>query len=141
MTKLEGGCHCGNIRFVFSTALAPDELVPRACDCSFCRKHDTRALSDPAGRLEITVADEEAFGRYRFGTGFTDFLICRNCGVYIGACMPDGDDAWANVMANALDNRDVIVNEAVAVHRSSEDGATKRARRRAGWTPATLIVG
>jgi hypothetical protein len=140
MTVLEGGCHCRNIRFAFATDLAPAELVPRACDCSFCRKHDARALSDPAGRLAIRVADESALARYRFGSRFTDFLICRNCGVYVGALMPDGDGGFANIMANALDDRGLVTRPPAVVHRSSEDAATKRARRRAQWTPATLTI-
>jgi hypothetical protein len=146
MSTLDGGCHCGNLRFALETGIDPATMVPRACDCGFCRRHATRALSDPAGRLRIAVADAGALGRYRFGTGFTDFLICRNCGVYIGAFMPDGPAAadgeagFANVMANALDAPQAIVHNAVTVHRSSEDADAKRARRRAQWTPATLVI-
>ncbi|MBM3346890.1 MAG: aldehyde-activating protein [Betaproteobacteria bacterium] len=141
MNRFEGGCHCGNLRFVFTTALPIEALVPRACDCSFCRKHDARALSDPAGRLKISVADAGYLVRYRFGKGFTDFLICRRCGVYIGAFMPDGDAAYANVMVNAFDTPGTITRVPVTVHRSTEDAMTKRRRRRANWTPATLSSG
>jgi hypothetical protein len=147
MTVLEGGCHCGNLRFALTTDLDPASLEPRACDCSFCRKHATRALSDPAGALKLSARDGSELGRYRFGTGFTDFLICRRCGVYIGAFMPDGSQSdagepgYANVMAGTLDRPDLIVRPPAAVHRSSEAPDAKRARRRANWTPATLTIG
>ncbi len=144
MNRFEGGCYCGNLRFTLSTGMTAGDMVPRACDCSFCRKHDARALSDPDGHLKISVAESDQLGKYRFGTGFTDFLICRRCGVYIGAFMPDGDPngaaGYANVMANALDAPDAISRAPVAVHRSSEDGDEKRRRRRINWTPATLVI-
>lgn len=146
MPSLEGGCHCGNLRFSLVTDIDPATMVPRACDCSFCRRHATRALSDPAGAMTIRVAEASALSRYRFGMGFTDFLICRNCGVYIGAFMPDGpgnadgEAGFANLMAGALHHPDIIRQAATNVHRSSEDADKKRARRRAQWTPATLVL-
>ena len=67
MQKLTGSCHCGNVSVVFETDLAPADMVPRACQCSFCRLHSTAALSDPDGRLTFTATDPEALNRYSFG--------------------------------------------------------------------------
>ncbi|MEP4378646.1 MAG: hypothetical protein ABJ215_06900 [Alphaproteobacteria bacterium] len=85
--------------------------------------------------------------RYTFGLGSTEFLICRTCGVYVGAFMPDNDrggepgneKAFANVMTSVLDARAEISNPPVPVHRSQENLEERRERRRAMWTPATLI--
>lgn len=139
MPTMTGGCHCGNLTVSFETELTPGDLVPRACQCSFCRKHSTAALSDPAGRLTFTAADPAQLNRYTFGLGSTEFLICRTCGVYAGAFMPDGDGAYANVMAGVLDARDAITDATVPVHRSQENLEERRTRRRAMWTPATLV--
>ena len=141
MQKLTGSCHCGNVSVVFETDLTPADMVPRACQCSFCRLHSTAALSDPDGRLTFTATDPEALNRYSFGLGSTEFLICRNCGVYMGAFMPDGDAAFANVMAGVLDARDDISSDPVPVHRSQENLYERQTRRRAMWTPARLVQG
>ena len=140
MTDHRGGCHCGNITVTFTTDKAPADIVPRACQCSFCRKHSTRALSDAAGHIHLEVEDPALLGRYRFGLKIGDYIFCRNCGVYVSAYMDDGDRAYANVMANAMDDRDAWA-PAEAISYGGEDEAGKRERRRHKWTPATLKVG
>ncbi len=139
MPKLMGSCHCGNVSIVFETDLSPADMVPRACQCSFCRMHSTAAVSDPAGHLTFAASDPTQLNRYTFGLGSTEFLICRTCGVYAGAFMPDGDRAFANVMAGVLDARDEITSPTIPVHRSQENLEERQTRRRAMWTPATLV--
>lgn len=139
MHELKGGCHCGNISLRYTTTIAPEDAKPRACQCSFCRKHQSRAVSDPAGRAEITIHDSDGVNRYRFGLASNDFLICRNCGVYVGGFMPDPDDAhgYATLMANALDDQ-ARYPLAAPTDYAGEDANGKRERRRRVWTPAVL---
>jgi hypothetical protein len=141
MPKLTGSCHCGNVSVVFETDLSPADMVPRACQCSFCRLHSSAAVSDPAGHIIFSVREPEHLNRYKFGLGSTEFLICRTCGVYMGAFMPDGQKAFANVMAGTLDARAEISSAPIPVHRSQENLEERRTRRRAMWTPATLVQG
>ncbi|MDA0997027.1 MAG: aldehyde-activating protein [Proteobacteria bacterium] len=140
MHTFEGGCHCGNLEVTFETEIAPADAEPRACQCSFCRKHNTRALSDPEGRIEIVVFDPDKFSRYKFGTGATEFLVCANCGVYVAAYMADGDQAYANVTASALIAHAEFTRPARSIEYHDENEAEKRARRRRVWTPAALII-
>ena len=141
MPEFKGGCHCGNISVVYQTTIAANDAVPSNCQCSFCRKHATRGLSDPKGQLAITVTDPGRLGRYQFGTKATEFLVCASCGVYVSAYMADGDGdgAFANVMANALDDHAAFGPGTPSVY-DNEDEAGKRARRRKQWTPATLTI-
>ena len=139
MSGYTGGCHCGNIAVTFETNKEATDFTPRACDCSFCRKHSTRALSDPAGHIHLNVQREDDLNRYQFGTRATEFLICRSCGVYVSAYMPDGDAAFANVLASVLDNHDQFGPGEVTDY-GNEDEPGKRARRRHKWTPATLTI-
>lgn len=140
MTDHKGGCHCGNITVTFTTDKAPSAIVPRACQCSFCRKHATRALSDNAGHIHIDVKDESKLGRYRFGLKVGDYVFCKNCGVYVSAFMQDGDRAWANVMANAMDDREAWA-PAEPITYGTESEPEKRERRRHKWTPASMKIG
>ena len=90
MHEHHGQCHCGNLAVTFRSAAAPEDTPVRACQCSFCRKHNTRAVADPNGEAQITVRDESALQRYRFGLGTAEFLVCGRCGVYIAAVMTEG---------------------------------------------------
>ncbi len=139
MHEFNGGCHCGNLTVTFETAVAPEDATPRACQCSFCRKHQSRAVSDPAGRAQFVINDRAGVNRYRFGFGSCDFLICRTCGVYVGAYMPDPDDAngYATLMANCLDEQARYPQPEPAIY-DRESSEQKRDRRRRVWTPASL---
>jgi hypothetical protein len=120
------------------------ELPIRACQCSFCRKHNVRATSDPLGHLTIDVENGERMNRYRFGLGITDFLVCRECGTYCAALMPaDPDDAnslLATLIVNVLDLESESVPEPVAAHYGEEDEDGRRERRHQRWMPATLEI-
>ncbi|WP_210214747.1 hypothetical protein, partial [Mesorhizobium sp. M7A.F.Ca.ET.027.02.1.1] len=140
MTVHTGGCHCGNIRLEFSTELEPPQTEVRACQCSFCVRHGSRAVADPNGRLVISVKDETQLRRYQFGLRTADYLICRRCGVYVAAIARD-DDARAIVIINALDDRERFNQEPVRVDFDTENRAQRQARRRTHWTPVEMSFG
>ena len=50
----------------------------------------------------ISVQDERLLGRYRQGSGTAELLLCRNCGVLVGACYRDGQRLYGVVNAGAL---------------------------------------
>lgn len=127
-----GRCHCGAIRFAFETG-AP--LAPRACQCSFCRKHGARTVADPEGAAVLTLGPETI--RYRFGSQTTDFLICARCGVYAGALAALDGGVYVTLNLNAFDDPRPDL-EAAPVSYDDEGVATKADRRRARWTPARL---
>ena len=137
MSGYSGGCHCGNIRVWFETELVPADLTPRACQCSFCRKHSTRALSDPSGHIHLTIKNKDNVSCYQFGTKTTEFLICANCGVYVSAYMAYGENTYANVMANVLLAHESF-GPGILIDYGVEDEAEKRERRRRDWAPASL---
>ncbi|HEV2815826.1 MAG TPA: hypothetical protein VGW40_01185 [Allosphingosinicella sp.] len=128
----QGGCHCGAIRFAFES---DRPLAPRACQCGFCRRHNARTVTDPAGMATLALAAET--NRYRFGTGTSDYLICGRCGVYVGATAALEGTLYATLNLNAFDDPrlDLV---AAPVSYDGEDAAAKAERRRANWTPAKL---
>ena len=127
-----GGCHCGNLRVRFRPDRTLDELDLRACQCSFCRRHGARTVSDAEGSLELTVLRSQDLTRLRFATRTADFLICRTCGVYVAAVLV-GSDPRATLNVNALDALDL--REARPVSYYGESAAERRERRRVCWTP------
>jgi hypothetical protein len=142
MHELTGGCHCGNISVLYKTHVAPEDASPRACQCSFCRKHNTAAVSDNAGDLTISVKDGEKLSRYQFGLKTCDFLICRDCGVYVAAFVGEPYDSkgYATLMSFCLNERARYPAPSPSDY-ANEDADGRRARRREVWTPARLEIG
>ena len=118
------------------TALPPHRWSVRACQCSFCRLHGALSTSDPKGRVRFVLEQPDLLLRYRFGTHSADFLVCRGCGVYVGASMEEPDGAWAIVNARTLDGVSAaLLPEAQPMSYEGESDEARRARRRARWSP------
>jgi hypothetical protein len=134
-----GACHCRNLKLRLASDKAPVELGLRTDTCSFCAKHHALYTSDPDGELEIAVADPNALQRYRFGTQTADFLLCRACGVFVAAYMPE--PALAVVNVNVLDARAAfLANPLQVVDLDGESLDERLRRRRARWTPVLSFV-
>lgn len=141
MTIHDGACHCGTISVRFDTAIPTEELAVRACGCSFCRMHGAATVSDPGGRLTITIADPACAQRYRFGLRTADFLLCRTCGTYVAAILPDPDGDVAIVNARTFRDGPPRGDAGAAVHYDHENETERRRRRRRNWTPVTVREG
>jgi hypothetical protein len=138
LSEHRGGCHCGNLRLSLRLSRAPEDTRLRACSCSLCRAHNTRTTSDPNGSVDIRVADWSRVELYRFGTGTAEFLICKRCGVYIGAIGETASGTRAVININCLDDRDAFTQQADPVDHDGEVTGDRLARRAANWTPATV---
>jgi hypothetical protein len=132
-----GGCHCGNLEVRLESDRLPAELGLRTDTCTFCQKHHALYTSDPGGQLDLLVRDENLLERYRFGTRTADFLICRRCGVFVAACMPELSLGVVNV--NVLEARSAFLPLPLQVADLDDEPLEQRlARRRARWTPLRL---
>jgi hypothetical protein len=100
--SINGGCHCHNISVTMQLSRPPEHYHPRACDCEFCTRHGAAYVSDPAGSLSIRIHDERAVGRYAQGDQLAEFVLCRNCGVLIGAVYRSEERLFAVVNANIV---------------------------------------
>jgi hypothetical protein len=137
VTDFLGKCQCGRVTVTFTTDNAAT-LQPRACQCSFCRRHGSHTMSDPAGRI-VFRADRGAIDRYQFAMRSADFLMCANCGVYVGvvARIDGADYAAVNVVGS--DIAELAARPAVKVYLDQETRAERDARRRRIWSPAQVI--
>lgn len=134
-----GACHCGAIAFSYWTDQGPPEWTIRACQCSFCRAHAALSTSDPAGRIEFRQTTGGAVHRYRFGQRITDFLVCPECGVYVGATMETPDGHFGIINVNALRPIPAGLAAPTPMDYGSESGQQRVARRAERWTPVVLV--
>jgi hypothetical protein len=102
--RYSGTCHCGNIQIEFESTLRPDEFRPRSCDCSFCTKHGAKYVSDPQGKLTITVRQHNQLNRYRQGSESAEFLICRKCGVLAAVVYSEDAKLYGTVNGRIIDD-------------------------------------
>jgi hypothetical protein len=137
--EIQGGCHCGNLRYTLGWRGEPAAIPARACTCSFCSRHGAAWTAHPQATLAIEAADAAAISRYAFETETAEFWVCTRCGV-VPACTSriDGRD-YAVVNANTFDDADMPVVRAPATF-DGEDEA-RRLQRRAGRWIGTVRFG
>jgi hypothetical protein len=135
-----GSCHCGALGFSFQTALPLAQWSVRACQCRFCRTHGALTTSDPAGRLTFHVNDAAALQRYRFGLRTADFLLCRRCGVYLGAQIETARGAFGIINALVMTSVPQPLPRAAPADYSTESTDERVERRERRWTPLAALV-
>ena len=70
-------------------------------------------MSDPAGQADLWASDWFLVERYRFGSRTADYLLCRRCGVYVGAVCETRVGRRAVINTRCLDDQAAFVREAV----------------------------
>lgn len=139
MTPFPGKCHCGKIAFTFETALAPENWSVRACQCSFCRMHDALSTSDMSGVLHFRSSDKAALQHYRFGLKTADFLLCRVCGVYVGAVIDTDNGKFGIINVRTLVPLPEKIAEVAPISYDREDAGDRVTRRETRWTPVLTL--
>jgi hypothetical protein len=137
--RFRGQCHCGAIRVELTTERQPGEQVLGACQCSFCRKHNARAFSDPKAHVTLTAADPQQLQLYSFGLNTSDQIICRRCGVYVAMTLTDNGQVWSVLNIDTLNDRALFTRTPEPRDYDTEDREGRIARRKARWCPTTLV--
>jgi hypothetical protein len=91
------------------------------------------------GRVEIRANDWSRIERYRFGSGTADFLLCRTCGVYIGAVCDTAQGLRAVTNINSLMDRAAFPPASSFPDHDQEPVEARLARRAVNWTPAVVL--
>lgn len=97
---LEGGCHCGRVRFA---AQYTGPVCLHACNCSMCQKQAFIHWLLEAADFRL-LQGVDALTEYRFNTGQARHLFCRHCGVksfYVPRSNPNGYSVNARCLDSA----------------------------------------
>lgn len=76
--KVEGGCHCGLVRF--AAELTGHAVQVDACDCSICTMTGYLHLIVPDSAFNLLEGRRDTT-TYRFGTGTARHIFCSQCGI------------------------------------------------------------
>lgn len=135
-TTIQGGCHCGDIRYTFYTLLPVQQLPYRMCGCDFCRRQGAVYTSDPAGRLVLHYGSE--INGYRFASREVEFVSCCHCGIMTHALYVAQGRQFAVLNSNTFDS---IPLDRQITRRdfAQEDPAAACQRRMQNWIPDVTI--
>jgi hypothetical protein len=101
MPTMEGGCHCGRVRFRVTAAL----VGVTDCNCSLCTKKGFLHLIVPPEQFEL-VSGQDDLTTYRFNTMTAKHTFCRVCGVH-PFYVPRSDPDKIDVNVRCLDDIDL----------------------------------
>ena len=101
MPTLDGGCHCGRVRFRVTASL--DRVT--ICNCSICAKKGIWHLIVPPEDFEL-IRGAGDFATYEFNTKVAKHHFCKVCGVH-PFYVPRSDPDKIDVNARCLDDVDV----------------------------------
>jgi hypothetical protein len=76
-SRLEGGCHCGAVRF--RVRVRTFEALD--CNCSICTMKGFVHLIVPPDDFEL-LSSKDALTTYRFNTGVAKHHFCKTCGIH-----------------------------------------------------------
>jgi len=138
VSTFTGRCHCGNVSVRFETAKEAADLPLRSCQCSFCTRHRARTTVDREGRATVSVRDLEKLSRYTWARRSAEFLVCRECGGYLGALATIGGRRYMTMNVNLFEERHAFAQDAEPVDYDAETLEARNARRAANWTPAEV---
>ena len=137
--RIEGKCHCGNIRYVLDWPDDGTAIAIRACGCAFCTKHGGSWTSHPGAVLAAEVRDASLVSKYRFGTETADFYVCARCGAVPFVTSAIGDRSYAVVNVNTFEGVDPSSLVRTATDFDGEATGERLARRERNWIRTVRI--
>ena len=101
MQTMEGGCHCGRVRF----RVTADHDRVSECNCSICTKKGILHLVVPPEQFEL-VRGKDDLTTYQFNTRTAKHTFCRHCGIH-PFYVPRSDPDKIDVNVRCLDDIDL----------------------------------
>jgi hypothetical protein len=101
MRTMEGGCHCGRVRF----RVTADFSGVTYCNCSICTKKGFLHLIVPTEQFELLKGKVD-LTTYTFNTGVAKHTFCRHCGIH-AFYVPRSDPDKIDVNVRCLDDIDL----------------------------------
>jgi hypothetical protein len=101
MPVMQGGCHCGRVRFRVTADL--DKVSE--CNCTMCTKKGILHLIVPPEQFEL-ISGKDALTTYQFNTGTAKHTFCKVCGIH-PFYVPRSDPDKIDVNVRCLDDIDL----------------------------------
>ena len=103
MQTMQGGCHCGRVRF----RVIADLDRASECNCSICTKKGILHLIVPPEQFEL-LSGKDDLATYQFNTGTAKHMFCQACGIH-PFYVPRSDPDKIDVNVRCLDDVDLTM--------------------------------
>jgi hypothetical protein len=100
-TTMEGGCHCGRVRFRVTANL--DRVTD--CNCTVCTKKGFLHLVVPPADFQL-ISGKDDLTTYQFNTRTAKHTFCKHCGIH-PFYVPRSDPDKIDVNVRCLDDIDL----------------------------------
>jgi len=101
MKTMQGGCHCGRVRFKITADL--DRVT--YCNCSMCSKKGFLHLIVPPEQFEL-LSGRDNLTTYEFNTRTAKHTFCKSCGIH-AFYVPRSDPDKIDVNVRCIDGIDL----------------------------------
>jgi len=101
MQTMQGGCHCGRVRFKVTADL--DRVT--YCNCSMCSKKGFLHLIVSPQQFEMLSSEDDLI-TYEFNTGIAKHTFCKTCGIH-AFYLPRSDPDKIDVNLRCIDGIDI----------------------------------
>ena len=101
LETMEGGCHCGRVRFRVTADLAQVTY----CNCSICAKKGFLHLIVPQDQF-VLISGKDDLTTYQFNTKVAKHTFCKHCGMH-PFYVPRSDPDKIDVNVRCLDGVDL----------------------------------
>ena len=101
MPTMQGGCHCGRVRFRVTADLGGIT----ECNCSICTKKGILHLVVAPEQFEL-LSGANDLATYQFNTGTAKHTFCKVCGIH-PFYVPRSDPDKIDVNVRCLDDVDL----------------------------------
>jgi len=101
MKTMQGGCHCGRVRFKVTADL--DRVT--YCNCSMCSKKGFLHLIVPPEQFEL-LSGKDNLTTYEFNTRTAKHIFCKTCGIH-AFYVPRSDPDKIDVNVRCIDDIDL----------------------------------
>ena len=88
--------------------------------------------------MEIWCEDWQRVSAYRFSRRMLEFLICRDCGVYVAAVWSSSNGPLATLNVHCLDDRSRFIKSPEIMNYEGENIEARNARRASRFTPVSI---
>ena len=135
---LYGSCRCRNIEIRWQ--IIDLSLVPRACQCDYCRCRAAAWVSKSGSRFDATIRNSDLHREVTHGSGRARFHECSNCeeAVFVTAEL-DGE-LYGVLNANCLQNPQGFWSP-VTTEFGTQSAEQKMERWRQNWCyPVRIII-
>ena len=95
--------------------------------------------SDPSGKLDVYIRDQDLVNKYRFGTETAEFYICTRCGVVPVVSSEIEGNLYAVVNVSTFQNVNQSDLQQSTTNFEGETTSNRLGRRSKTWIPRVAI--